>query len=64
LIIKHFWIKPRITAKLGLAGYLDVNGEKVGWLVIFDRNLKKKWENKIAWETVQFENFTIHIVSC
>jgi hypothetical protein len=47
-----------------LAGYLDVNGEKVGWLVIFDRNLKKKWEDKIAWETVQFENFTINIVSC
>jgi hypothetical protein len=26
-----------------LAGYLDLNGEKVGWLEIFDRNLKKKW---------------------
>ncbi|MDR2199603.1 MAG: hypothetical protein LBR53_09155 [Deltaproteobacteria bacterium] len=45
-----------------LAGYLDVNGENEGWLVVFNRN--KTWDEKITWETVQFNKNTIHIVCC
>jgi hypothetical protein len=47
-----------------LAGYLDTSNEKEGWLVIFDRNRNKSWDEKIAWETIQFEGKTIHVVGC
>jgi hypothetical protein len=47
-----------------LAGYLEKNGEKEGWLVIFDRNRRKSWDKKITWKTIQFEKYSIHIVGC
>jgi hypothetical protein len=47
-----------------LKGYLDISGEKEGWLVIFDRDRKKSWEEKITWETTQFEGVTVNIVGC
>jgi hypothetical protein len=47
-----------------LAGYLDNNGEKEGWLVIFDRDVRKSWEEKIYWDTKQIGNLTIHVVGC
>jgi hypothetical protein len=47
-----------------LARYLDTNGEKEGWLVIFDRSPKKKWEEKIYWNITEFDGKTIHVVGC
>jgi hypothetical protein len=47
-----------------LAGYLETNQEKEGWLVIFDRSKVRNWDEKITWETTQFEGYTIHIVGC
>jgi hypothetical protein len=45
-----------------LAGYLEKNRETEGWLIIFDRNRHKGWEEKITWETTQFEGYTIHVI--
>jgi hypothetical protein len=47
-----------------LAGYLDTEGEKEGWLVYFDRDRKKRWEDKIYWDTQEFDGKTIHVVGC
>jgi hypothetical protein len=47
-----------------LAGYMDTSGEKEGWLVVFDRDLDKSWEEKIYWDTKQMGRFTIHVVGC
>jgi hypothetical protein len=47
-----------------LSGYLDTSGENEGWLVIFDRNRNKSWEEKITWNDVDFKGYTIHIVGC
>jgi hypothetical protein len=47
-----------------LSGYLDTSNEKEGWLVIFDRNRNKSWDDKITWESIQFEEKTIHVVGC
>jgi hypothetical protein len=47
-----------------IKGYLDISDEKEGWLVIFDRDRNKSWEEKISWETTQFEGVKIHIVGC
>jgi hypothetical protein len=47
-----------------LSNYLDISEEKEGWLVIFDRNRNKSWDEKITWNTVEFQGKTIHIVGC
>ncbi|MDR2197980.1 MAG: AAA-like domain-containing protein [Deltaproteobacteria bacterium] len=47
-----------------IATYLDTSGENEAWLVVFDRNRNKSWDDKITWETVQVNKFTIHIVGC
>jgi Holliday junction resolvase len=45
--------------------YLDISGAKEGWLIYFDRDTKKKWEEKIYWRTEIFPNdLTIHFVGC
>lgn len=47
-----------------LAQYMDGFNEKEGWLMIFDRNEKKSWNEKIYWKTEDYENKVIHIVGC
>lgn len=47
-----------------LKGYMDTSDEKEGWLVIFDRDLKKSWDEKLTWETQEYKGKTIHIVGC
>jgi hypothetical protein len=47
-----------------LSGYLDISSENEGWLVIFDRNRMKSWDEKIYWNTQEFEGKIIHIVGC
>jgi hypothetical protein len=44
--------------------YLDNNGEKEGWLVIFNRNLKKPWEEKIYFKTLNYKNKIIYVFGC
>jgi hypothetical protein len=47
-----------------LAGYLDTAAQKEGWLVVFDRDLDKPWDEKIYWDTRLIGNLTIHIAGC
>jgi hypothetical protein len=47
-----------------LAGYLDDAGENEGWLVVFDRNHAKSWEEKIYIKTIIYNSKTIHIFGC
>jgi hypothetical protein len=47
-----------------LSGYMDKCGANEGWLVVFDRNFKKPWKEKISWETKIYKNLTIHVVGC
>jgi hypothetical protein len=44
--------------------YMDVCGAKEGWLVIFDRESGKPWEEKISWETREVGGARIHLVGC
>jgi hypothetical protein len=62
--IKLFGQKSREESLRQLSQYLDTSGEKEGWLVIFDRDRNKSWEEKLTWTTVNYEQFTIHIVGC
>ncbi|MDR0548043.1 MAG: AAA-like domain-containing protein [Deltaproteobacteria bacterium] len=51
-------------SKKQLRSYIDKCGAKEGWLVIFDKDTDKRWEDKISWETIEFEGAIIHIVGC
>ena len=55
------------TEKSGLSqlsGYLETLGETIGWLVIFDRNHEKSWDERIYWKTEVVNTKTIHLVGC
>jgi hypothetical protein len=47
-----------------LSQYMSTLDEKEGWLIVFDRNENKTWDEKIFWKTEPYENKTIHIVGC
>jgi hypothetical protein len=47
-----------------LSGYMDRCSSSAGWLVVFDRDLKKPWSEKITWDTVVREGKTIRLVGC
>ncbi len=47
-----------------LGAYMDLAGEREGWLVIFDRESDKPWEEKIYWKTVETPQNKIHVVGC
>jgi hypothetical protein len=46
------------------AGYMDTYGCTEGWLVIFDRRAKSKWEDKIYMRKETVEGKTITVVGC
>jgi hypothetical protein len=44
---------------------MDRCGAKEGWLVIFDRDPQKPWEEKIAWTTESLpDGKVVHVVGC
>jgi hypothetical protein len=60
-------IKKNMTLKDSCAqlyGYMDKSGAPVGWLVVFDMNFKKLWDDKISWEEIDYLGKTIHLVGC
>jgi hypothetical protein len=62
--IKLLGQRPLETSINQIRGYLDISAEKEGWLVIFDRDRNKSWEEKLYWETTDREGAMIHIVGC
>jgi len=47
-----------------LGAYMDKAGVREGWLIIFDRESGKPWEQKIYWKTVDVPQGRIHVVGC
>jgi hypothetical protein len=47
-----------------LAGYLDSAGQTEGWLVIFDRDRTKAWDERIYWKDTLFNDKIMHLVGC
>ncbi|MCO6488942.1 MAG: ATP-binding protein [Phaeodactylibacter sp.] len=58
----HYGAKTIPEGLEQLAGYMDVVGEKTGWLVVFDRRKAAAWEEKIYWKTEVAAGKTIHVV--
>jgi hypothetical protein len=48
-----------------MAKYLDKCREKEGWIVYFDRDSEKSWEQKISWNTNTLpDGQLVHVVGC
>ncbi|MDR1041022.1 MAG: hypothetical protein LBR80_12845, partial [Deltaproteobacteria bacterium] len=62
LKIKGYRSREKSIAQL--CGYMEESGAPEGWLVIFDRNMKQPWDEKLFWETVDCRGKTIHVVGC
>ena len=57
--------KARAEGLEQTAEYMDRCGATEGWLVIFDRNPKKSWNEKITWSTESGPGGKIiHVVGC
>jgi hypothetical protein len=57
--------KARLQGLEQLERYMAACGASEGWLVIFDRDSSKGWEDKIAWATEKLPGGgTAHIVGC
>jgi hypothetical protein len=44
-----------------LAGYLDILGEKCGWLLVFDQRKRQTWESRLWREDRQVDGKTLFL---
>ena len=47
-----------------IVGYMDRLGVSEGWLVVFDPDLTKPWDDKISSEDLPADGKTIHLIRC
>ena len=47
-----------------VCGYMDRLGVDEGWLVVFDPDLSKPWEDKIYTKDLSWNGKTVHLVGC
>jgi RecB family endonuclease NucS len=47
-----------------LKSYMNKCLASEGWLVVFDKDFKKPWKEKISWDTIQDNDKNIHVVCC
>ena len=46
-------------------GYMDTEGVKEAWLVVFDRDAEKSWDEKLFWEDRTLpDGKIVHVVGC
>ncbi|MDR1609030.1 MAG: hypothetical protein LBT38_11590, partial [Deltaproteobacteria bacterium] len=66
-----YLIEVKLATKINLTKaydqvirYLDSRGEKEGWLVIFDRDDPKSWDEKIYERVQEINGYTIRVFGC
>jgi len=47
-----------------VCGYMDTLGVNEGWLVVFDADLSKPWQDRIYAEDIPWKGKTVHLVGC
>jgi hypothetical protein len=61
---RQFTDRVRENSLEQLHEYMDKCGSKIGWLVVFDLDYQKCWQDKITWNTIEHKGSIIHIVGC
>ena len=56
--------RKREEALIQPRGYMDTLGAKEGWLMVFDNNPEKQWEEKINYTVEKSPNSAIHVFGC
>ena len=59
-----YYRKSPEKAYAQICGYMDRLGLVEGWLVVFDPDLTKPWDEKIASENLSLNGKTVHLVMC
>ena len=59
-----YYRKSPEKAYAQICGYMDRLGLAEGWLVVFDSDLTKPWDEKIASEDLSLDGKTVHLVRC
>jgi hypothetical protein len=62
--VKLEGVEPLEDSLSQLSRYLDTAGEKEGWLVIFDKDQNKPFDDKFYIKTEQFKDKIIHVFGC
>ena len=62
--LRYLWDKSPEKALAQVRGYTDRLGVETGWLVVFDPDLTKPWDEKISHEDRTVDGKTIHVFFC
>ena len=62
--LKYNYEKNREKSYAQVCRYMDHLGVSEGWLVVFDPDLTKPWDDKISSEDIAQDGKTIHLVRC
>ena len=62
--LRYLWDKNPEKALAQVRGYTDRLGTDEGWLVVFDPDMTKPWDEKIAHEDRAVDGKTIHLFFC
>lgn len=60
----HYGPKTEPDGLRQLAEYMDTLGCGEGWLIIFDRDPNRTWDEKISWRNESATTRTIHVLGC
>jgi hypothetical protein len=47
-----------------LARCMESSGTLEGWLMVFDQNRLKNWDERYSWTAKKLDDLTIHVISC
>ncbi|MDR1039095.1 MAG: ATP-binding protein [Deltaproteobacteria bacterium] len=64
LELKIKGVQSREESLRQLYGYMEESGASTGWLVVFDKDMEKPWDEKVFWDTLDYGGKTIHVVGC
>ena len=62
--LRYLWDKNPEKALLQVRGYVDRLGVDEGWLVVFDPDMAKPWDEKISHEDRTVDGKPIHVFYC
>ena len=62
--LRYLWDKSNEKALAQMRGYMDRLGVDEGWLVVFDPDMAKPWDEKISHEDRVVDGKTIHVFFC
>ena len=62
--LRYLWEKNPDKALAQVRGYVDRLGVEEGWLVVFDPDMAKPWEEKISHEDRIVDGKAIHVFFC